>query len=204
MIEQALSLVSLYGAAIVAICAFLSCLLVPIPTSIVMLSAGAFVAAGDLTAATVWLSAWSAAVLGDQTGYWIGRKGGAPLLDRIARHPHRAKVLGRARVSVDRHGGLGVFFSTWLFAPLGPYVNFVAGSVRLGWMRFSLWDMLGEAIWVSVYLGLGYLFADRVDALSALLGNLSGFLVAGLVATALGLALWRRLSPHAQRDGVVS
>ena len=43
MMDSVLSLVSIYGVLIVAISAYLSCLLVPIPTSLVMLSAGAFV-----------------------------------------------------------------------------------------------------------------------------------------------------------------
>lgn len=193
MTDTILSLVADYGALIVALCAFLSCLLIPIPTSLVMLSAGAFIAAGDLTAATLWLSAWGAAVLGDNTGYLIGRTGGASILIQIAKNPKRAKVLVRARASLAMHGGLGVFFSTWLFAPLGPYVNFIAGSVGMGWVRFAVWDMLGEAIWVSFYLGLGYAFGDRIGDLATMLGNASGFLVAGLITVGLGALLVRRL-----------
>lgn len=199
MTETILSLVSSYGAWIVAICAFLSCLLVPIPTSLVMLSAGAFVAAGDLTFATIWLTAWGAAVLGDNTGYLIGRTGGTRVVERLSRAPARAKVVTRARASLDRYDGVSVFLSTWLFAPLGPYVNFVAGSVGMGWLRFAVFDMAGEAIWVSLYLGLGYAFGDRIDALSSLLGNASGFLAAGVVTTLLGLLLRRRLTTHSPR-----
>lgn len=193
MIDTILSLVSSYGVLIVAACAFLSCLLVPIPTSLVMLSAGAFVASGDLDAAAVWVAAWGAAVLGDNTGFLIGRAGGAPVLARLERAPARAKAVARARAALDKNGGLGVFFSTWLFAPLGPYVNFVAGSVRMAWPRFALWDMAGEAIWVSFYLGLGFAFGDRVEQLASLLGNASGFLVAGLVAIGLAALLRHRL-----------
>ncbi len=201
MIDTALALVAQYGALIVGICAYLSCLLIPIPTALVMLAAGGFVAAGDLQAALVWASAWGAAVAGDQTGYWIGRGGGAHVLPRLARSPTRAKMLEKARAFVDRHGGLGVFFSTWLFAPLGPWVNFVAGAAGLGWVRFSLWDMAGEAIWVTGYLSLGYLFGDRIEALAELLGNTSGFLVAGLITAVLGALLVRRLrSQPAQGD----
>lgn len=195
MIDTILSLVSDYGAWIVAFCAFFSCLLVPIPTSLVMLSAGAFVTAGDLTAVSIWFAAWGAAVLGDNTGYLIGRTGGASVLARIAKAPSRAKVLERARASLDKRAGIGVFLSTWLFAPLGPYVNFIAGSVGMGWLRFALWDMAGEAVWVSLYLGLGYFFGDRIDAIYGLMGNASGFLVAGLVAIGLGLLLRRKLKP---------
>ncbi len=92
MTDTILSLVATYGTWIVAVCAFLSCLLVPIPTSLVTLSAGAFVAAGDLNAASVWTAAWIAAVLGDNTGYLIGRIGGASVLARLSRMPTRAST----------------------------------------------------------------------------------------------------------------
>ena len=64
--------------------AFLSCLLVPIPTSLMMLTGGAFAAAGDIALWQVALAAWVGAVLGDQTGFFIGRKGGKAALAWIA------------------------------------------------------------------------------------------------------------------------
>ena len=91
---------------------------------------------------------------------------------------------------VDRRGGLGVFFSTWLFAPLGPWVNFIAGTAGLAWRRFTVWDTLGEALWVSLYVGLGYGFATRVEAVADLAGNAVG-LLAGL-AVAAAMAIWIR------------
>ena len=201
MIDTALALVASYGAVIVGLCAYLSCLLVPIPTALVMLAAGGFAAAGDLDAVTVWMVALAAAILGDQTGYWIGRGAGAAILPRLAAHPSRAALLARAEGYVATHGGIGVFLSTWLFAPLGPWVNLVAGATGLGWLRFALWDAAGEAIWVTGYLSLGFVFGDRIEALSSLLGNLSGLLVAGLITVGLGLMLWQRLGHTHRREG---
>ncbi|MBF9031959.1 DedA family protein [Rhodobacterales bacterium HKCCE3408] len=195
-----LGLVAEYGALVVAVTAFLSCLLVPIPTSLAMLAAGGFVSTGDLDPLPVALLTWAAAVAGDQTGYWIGRTGGAALLDRLARGPKRAALLARAREAVDQHGGTGVFFSTWLVAPLGPYVNFAAGGAGLGWLRFTLWDAAGEAIWVGGYLALGYVFADRVEAVYAALGNFSGLLVAVLLAIGLGALIIHRVRQHPHPD----
>ena len=162
-----------------------------------MLSGGAFVAAGDLTLWQVLAGAWSGAILGDQTGYLIGRHGGAPLVERIARTPARRAVLDRARKLVDRRGGLGVFFSTWLFAPLGPWVNFIAGTTGLNWLRFTIWDVLGETIWVTVYVGLGYGFASQVEAVSDILGSAVGLLAA--LAVAAAMLVWIRGALKAQK-----
>lgn len=197
MTDTIFALVTTWGALVIFASSFLSCLALPIPTSLMMLSGGAFVAAGDLALWQVIAGAWGGAILGDQTGYLIGRHGGAPLVERIARTPARRAVLTRARRLVDRKGGLGVFFSTWLFAPLGPWVNFIAGTTGLSWLRFTLWDVLGETIWVAVYVGLGFGFASQIEALSDILGNAVGLLAALAVAGAM--AVWIGGALKAQR-----
>jgi membrane protein DedA with SNARE-associated domain len=197
MTDTIFALVTSWGALVIFASSFLSCLALPIPTSLMMLSGGAFVAAGDLALWQVIAGAWGGAVLGDQTGYLIGRHGGAPLVERIARTPARRAVLNRARGLVDKRGGLGVFLSTWLFAPLGPWVNFIAGTTGLGWLRFTLWDVLGETIWVTIDVGLGYGFASQIEAVSDILGNAVG-LLAGL-AVAAAMAIWIRGALKAQK-----
>lgn len=198
MTETVFGLVNEYGAYIIFASAFLSCLLLPIPTSLMMLTGGAFVAAGDLSIWIVALSAYVGAVLGDQTGYFIGRSGGVSLVDRLARSPSRALVLERAKKLVDQRGGTGVFLSTWALAPLGPWVNFIAGATGLSWIRFTIWDILGETIWVTVYVGLGYIFMDQVGNVAEIMGDVIGL----LVAMALGAAaiFWIRGVLRAKSD----
>ena len=94
-------------------------------------------------------------------------------------------------------GGSSVFFSCWLVAPLGPYINYVSGLSQFSWPRFALWGAAGEVFWVGIYVGLGYLFADNMTQIASLLGNLSGFLAAGAVAIGLGVWLWRASKPKA-------
>lgn len=197
MTDTIFALVTTWGALVIFASSFLSCLALPIPTSLMMLSGGAFVAAGDLALWQVIAGAWGGAVLGDQTGYLIGRHGGAPLVERIARTPARSAVLNRARGLVDKRGGLGVFLSTWLFAPLGPWVNFIAGTTGLGWLRFTIWDVLGETIWVTIYVGLGFAFASQIEAVSDILGNAVGLLAALAVASAM--VIWIRGALKAQK-----
>jgi membrane-associated protein len=190
MSETVFSLIADYGSFVIFASAFLSCLALPIPTSLMMLTGGAFVATGDLILWQVVAAAYLGAVTGDQAGFLIGRHGGTPLVERLARAPARRAILDRARAMVDRHGGMGVFFSTWLTAPLGPWVNFIAGATGLGWLRFSVWDVLGETIWVAGYVGLGFVFAANVSAVADVLGNAVGLIAALTVAVAM--AVWIR------------
>ena len=189
MTEAFFGLVSSYGALIIFASTFLSCLFLPIPSSLMMVAGGAFAASGDLSLLQVSGAAYLGAVLGDQAGYRIGRAGGAAAIARLSRHKARARLILRAQIALDRHGGIAVFFSTWAIAQLGPWVNVIAGAARLSPLRFTLWDAAGELIWVTIYVGAGYLFATQIEGAIQIIGNASGFLAAGTVTVLLGLWL---------------
>jgi membrane protein DedA with SNARE-associated domain len=191
MTDVLLGLVSTYGTVVIAVSTFLSCLALPIPASFIMLAGGAFVASGDLAAVAVVAAAFGGAVAGDQTGYRIGRIGGGRIAASLGRRPSRAAALARAERFVMRWGVAGVFFSRWLVSPLGPWVNLIAGATGMPLLRFSVPGAAGEAIWVAIYVGLGYAFAANIDALSAVMGNAVAATSALAVAGGLGLALLR-------------
>ena len=190
MSEIVFTLITSYGVYLIFASTFLSCLIIPLPTSLMMLSGGAFVASGDLVLWQVISAAYGGAVIGDQAGYLIGRYGGTPPVEKIARSRPRAAVLSRARAMVDRYGGPGVFFSTWLTAPLGPWVNLIAGATGLSWLRFTIWDLSGEAIWVSLYVSLGLVFSRQIGAVADIMSDVIGLVVA--VAVAVVMAIWIR------------
>ncbi|MBE0412654.1 VTT domain-containing protein [Yoonia sp.] len=198
MTDVFFALVATWGLIIIGLSAYFSCLAVPVPTFAAMLAGGAFAAAGDLVLWQVIAVAYLAAVAGDQTGFHLGRMGGRWLHARLATRPNRAALFARAETVVDRWGGLGVFFSTWAAAPLGPWVNFAAGAARLNRWRFTLWDTAGEAIWVGGYVSLGYFFGSNLDTLADLVANWGGFATAACVALAAGIGLFR-LGRHRKR-----
>lgn len=188
MTELVLAFSADYGVPLLLVVTYLSCLALPVPSSLLMLASGGFAASGDLALWAVMLAAYLGAVLGDQTGYWIAQRFSRRLADVLARNAKRAGLAARAAGMIDRYGGIGVFLSRWLVAPLGPYVNYAAGLAGMAWARFTLWGAAGEAVWVCLYVGLGYAFADNITAISALLGNLSGFLASLVIA--LALVVW--------------
>jgi membrane-associated protein len=90
---------------------------------------------------------------------------------------------------MKRWGGAGIFFTRWLIGPLGPWVNLSSGIAGYPWCRFLLWDVLGETVWVVLFVGLGDFFSDRVQALASELGNLSWFILGAVAAAFLGWKL---------------
>jgi membrane-associated protein len=198
MTEWVLALVPQYGLWLLAASTFLSCLALPFPASILMLTAGGFVAAGDLVLWQTFCAAALGGIAGDQFGYWAGRKIGAPLLARAKRDPARSALLARAQIMLTARGLMAIFLTRWLFSPLGPWVNLLTGSTRFNHGAFTAASVAGESVWAGLYIGVGYAFAGNITAASDLLGSILGFIAAGAAAWILGL--WLRAALHAQRQ----
>ena len=188
MTDWVLALVPTYGLWLLATVTFLACLALPVPCSILMLTAGGFAASGDLVLWQVIGAALGGAVLGDQTGYQIGVWGGHPLLKRLSATPAREKLILRALSQMEKRGAAGIFFTRWLFTPVGPWANFAAGAMAYSWATFTIWGVLGEAVWTGLYCGLGYSFAGNIQAASEMAGSVLG-IIAG-VAAMLGFGWW--------------
>ena len=158
-------------------------------SSLALLVTGAFIASGELGLTESYLTALVGAVLGDQIGYQIGLRAGTAVEARLSRKPKRAAQIARAKDFIDRFGGVGVFLTRWLLAPIGPITNVICGASDMRWLRFTIWDFLGEVLWVAIYIGAGYIFRGNLEEIAALLGEASWLLIAALVALGMGLRL---------------
>jgi membrane-associated protein len=165
----------------------------PLPATLLLLTAGTFVADGDLSFWWVLGLTTAAAVLGDHLGYSIGRWGSQPLIERLSRWGGGAARMEQAEAAARRWGGVGVFLSRWLLTPIGPLINLTSGITRYSLPAFFCFDVAGELIWVAGYVTLGRLFSDQVQDLSGLLGNLTWVIVG--IAT-MALLLRQRPAPE--------
>lgn len=166
---------------------------VPVPASLLLVAAGSFVDQGELGLWPTLGLAAAGAVLGDNVGYAVGRWGGRRLTGRFGRLVGGESKVESAESWLKRRGGAGVFLSRWLLTPLGPVVNLTAGASGYPWPRFLLFDVLGEVLWVALYVLLGKLFSDRVQELSDLLGDFTWALLGLLAAAVLGALLFKYL-----------
>jgi membrane-associated protein len=189
MTDWLLALIPQYGLWLLAATTFCSCLALPFPASILMMTAGGFVAAGDLALVPTFLAAAGGGIAGDQLGFWAGRWVGTPLLARVRRDPARGKLMDRAVVMLEKRGVVAVFLTRWLFSPLGPWVNLITGSTGYGWHKFTLAGVAGEAVWAGLYVGMGYGFAGNITAASDMLGSILGMLAGGAAVVILGMVL---------------
>ncbi|MEO1919406.1 MAG: DedA family protein [Paracoccaceae bacterium] len=194
MTESILALVPTYGLPFLLGITILAAAGVPVSSSMALLVAGAFIASGDLPLVAVFITALTGALVGDQIGYLIGLRAGSAVEERLTRKPTRAKKIARAKSIIRRFGGVGVFLTRWLVAPLGPITNVICGASDMGWLRFTLWDAFGEIAWVAIYLGLGYLFRYNLEEVASIVGGATWLLIVAVVALGMGvrvLIVWR-------------
>lgn len=180
-----------YGLYAIGIVTMLGCVGIPMPASLLLLFGGALAAAGDVSTPLVYATAYCAAILGDNIGFWVGRHIGPALDRRSSLLPSLQHRLQNAQDFIRRRGGLAVFFSRWLVSPLCPVVNLAAGSAGVRWPQFLSYEMAGQVVWVGSYVTLGYLFGSQIEALSGLLGNLALALVGVLLIAFVFVRLLR-------------
>lgn len=200
MIEAMTGLFALYGLSGLALTIAFGQAGIPLPTSILLMSAGALMSNGDISAAEAVMWALAGAVAGDQFGYFVGRLGREYIEAAGSRRPWLAGGLSKGQEFNAKWGAWSVFFSRWLVSPLGPWVNLTSGIAGYRWPLFTFWGVLGEAIWVSTHLTVGYVFSASIAGVAQIIAN-AGWAIGGLAVTALtGWLLWRRVRGRAKQS----
>jgi membrane protein DedA with SNARE-associated domain len=164
-----------------------------LPGETALIAAAVYAAKGHLSIAAVIAVAAAAAIVGDNIGYWLGRKAARPLIFRYERLRRYAdRVLPPAERFFERHGGKAVFLARF-FGGLRVTGAWMAGITRMEWWRFLFWNAAGGIVW-AVAVGLLAYYAGKAaaDALAryGVYAAIAGGLLLVLVIAALHL--WRR------------
>src|SRR5213594_922442 len=123
-----------------------------LPGDSLLVTAGILSAAGLLDIRLLILCAAAAAVIGDQTGFFIGRRAGKALIHRYGRF--RAH-LERAHTFYEKYGSKTIVIAR--FVPIvRTFVPAVAGAARMNYRRFVTYNIMGGALWVLSTSLLGY------------------------------------------------
>ncbi|HLM86053.1 MAG TPA: DedA family protein [Solirubrobacteraceae bacterium] len=167
---------------------------VPVAPGELALLTGAIAASdGKLNIFAVIGVAAVAAIIGDNIGYVIGRKGGRWLLERpglFARQ--RREVLGMADWFFDRHGPKAVFIGRWL-PVLRVYASWLAGGSKMDWRKFAMWNAAGGIVW-ALSIGLfGYFVGSSAKSL---MNELGPFAIIVVLIGIVGVAFTIRRQRH--------
>lgn len=154
-----------------ALLVFLAVLLeqggIPLPSFTVLVAAGALVASGQVSAASVLVAAVAAALLANLTWYLAGVRYGQKVLRMLCKVSLSPDTCVRMTQSIFVRWGL----ASLLFSKFVPGISLVAppiaGAIRMPALRFLLASSLGTLLWAVVYLALGYAFRDQIDRVFA-------------------------------------
>jgi membrane-associated protein len=164
---------------------------IPVPGETILLLAS-FLAYSqhDLMLPWIILTATLAATLGDNLGFAIGFYGGRPLFTRYQKifRIHN-RTLQRGEALFDRYGAATIFFARFVFG-LRILAGPLAGVLRMPWRKFTIFNFLGAAVWVTVISGAGYFFGQHWERLLRDIKRVD-LVVAILLLLVAGLAWWR-------------
>ena len=156
-------LVSSYGFWAVFVLVALESLGIPLPGETILILAGTF--AGKYHHLNVWgifAAASAGAIIGDNAGFWIGDTGGYRLLRRYGKYIHLEEAkLKVGRYIFDRHGGKVVFFGRFV-SVLRTYAAFLAGTNRMRWRSFLVYNAAGGIVWSGIYSFSSYYAGDSL------------------------------------------
>ncbi|PUB13597.1 DedA family protein [Yoonia sediminilitoris] len=194
MTDMFIGMIPAYGLFILFGVVSLACLAVPLPSSMLVLASGAFAATGDLILWQVMAVAFAAFVLGDQIAFRIAAGLGPRLLCWMRSKPKLVPVLNRSERLLKSKGQLAVLISHTVLSPTCPYVSYLCGAGGMRWSAFSPTATVGAAVWVSVYVALGYAFATQLGQVADILNKSFGLILA--VGLVIGCIIWLRKRWH--------
>lgn len=185
------ALVADYGYWAVAIALLCENAGLPVPGETTLLLAS-FLAFSEHRLRLEWIIAVGicAATLGDNIGFFIGSRGGRPLLDRY-RNFFRIEqsALQRGEKLFARYGSATIFFARFIFG-LRVFAGPLAGVLRMPWPSFALFNVLGAAVWVTVVAGAGYFFGSRWRLMVNILRRVD--IAIALIAVLVVFYVWRK------------
>jgi membrane protein DedA with SNARE-associated domain len=159
---------------------------VPLPGEIALVTAAAYASSGHISIAIVIALAALGAIVGGVLGYWIGIKGGLPLVTRYGGYIGvRKSHVDRAHAFFERNGSKTILFGRFV-AILRTWAAIVAGAAAMSFTKFFTYNTIGSIVWAIVFGLLGFYFGRDLPLLEKYISRVSfGVLIVGVVGIAI-------------------
>ena len=129
----------------------------------------------------------AAAIIGDTVGYEVGRHFGTRLLESRALQKRRARLADAEKFLRER-GGVAVFLGRFI-AFFRAVMPALAGTARMPYPTFLLYNATGGLVWGTGFVLLGYFAGTSFKAVEATVGRDLAIAVAAIVI--IGIVVWR-------------
>lgn len=132
-----------------------------LPGDSLLFTAGLFARTGHLQMSLLFLLLFIAAVLGDNSNYWIGRKIGLRVFNLKFKNKPLVKkeYLDRTHQFFEKHGTKAIIMAR--FVPfVRTFAPFAAGVGEMNYKKYLLFDVIGGALWIGSLTTAGYLLGE--------------------------------------------
>jgi membrane protein DedA with SNARE-associated domain len=165
---------------------------VPMPSEVIMPFSGFVVATGGMTLWLVILFGAIGNLVGSMLAYWIGFRGGRPLIEKYGKYilisHHDLDLADRW---FARFGDWVVFFGR-LLPVVRTYISFPAGISEMNFKKFCYYTFAGAFIWTALFAWLGVRMGDNWELIRTKLHNFDTAIIVVLVIL-VGLYIWRHI-----------
>ncbi len=191
-------LIHTYGLWVLFAAVMLESMGIPVPGETAVVTAAIYAGSTrHMSVTSVVLVAATAAIIGDNIGYLIGRSIGIRLLARYGKYVR----LNEPRLKVGQylfleHGGKIVFFGRFV-ALLRTYAALLAGANRMNWPHFLIMNALGGVCWAVMFGGGAYLFGEQVKRVAGPISML--LLIAAIGLIVVGILFFRHHEKELER-----
>jgi len=137
-----------------------------LPGDSLLFTAGFLAATTDILDVGTTIVALSiAAILGDATGYWFGRKAGEALYERRESRFFKRSHLLKTKAFYEKYGPIAIVLAR--FVPFArTFAPIVAGVAKMSYVKFATYNVVGGIAWVTSMTIAGY-FLGRIPWVQA-------------------------------------
>jgi membrane protein DedA with SNARE-associated domain len=196
--SQLIHLLHVYGYWAVLLFVSIESIGIPFPGETMLLVAAIYAGSThQLFIPFVIAAAAAGAIIGDNIGFFIGREGGYRLLRRYGRYIGlNERKLKLGQYLFKKHGGKVVFFGRFV-AILRALAAFLAGTNRMQWPRFLIFNALGGIVWATIYGLGGYLLGNNIQRFTGPLGTV--LIILAVIGT-IAFLIFVRFNEHRLED----
>jgi membrane-associated protein len=161
-----------------------------LPGETAVVIGGVLASLGKVSLTGILITVLVSAVVGDTVGYEIGRRYGTRLLGIRILDKHRSKIEKAQKILRER-GAFAVFLGRFT-AVLRALMPALAGSAKMRYPRFLLFNALGGVIWGIAFTLIGYFAGKSYDRVAGDVGTGMAILIAVVVVAVVGIWAFRR------------
>ena len=165
---------------------------VVVPGDVILAMAGVYVTRGELSFPIVVAVAVLGTTAGEITGYWLGRRFGRPIIDRLPFSDRLRPKVDKAAEALRRNSGKAIVVGRFATGA-GGTLPFAAGVAEIPFVRFLVFAIPTILVWATALVLLGSIVGNNIETIDSIVSTFGWAVLAAIVLVIAGRIVWRRV-----------